>query len=118
MYKTTTAFAACICFTVSLAQANPMRPDNISAPKSTVNITAKPKATYFNLSDISIIGDLRYAYINKQQLTLNDRISGYRVARIEADYVLLIIGNTERTLYLNTPGSFKIVPSTEDSPSE
>lgn len=118
MYKIAIALAACLCLSVSIAQANPMRPDNLSAPKSTANIAAKPKAAYFNLSDISIIGDLRYVYINKQQLSLNDQISGYRIARIEADYVLLIKGNSERTLYLNTPGSFKIVPSTEDSPSE
>ncbi|MFQ3229352.1 hypothetical protein [Reinekea sp.] len=118
MFKFCIALAASFCFSVSLAQANPMRPDNMAAPKSTATTTAKPKVTYFSLSDISIIGDLRYAYINKQQLTLNDLINGYRVAQIEADYVLLIKGNSERTLYLKSPGSFKIVPSTEDYPSE
>lgn len=117
MYKIAIAITVA-CMSIASVQANPMRPDNIAAPKNMANITVKPISVSFNLTDISIIGELRYANINNKQVMLNDLINGYQVTKIDPDYVLLVKGNTHKTLYLTTPGSFKIVPSTEDFPSE
>jgi hypothetical protein len=105
---------------MSFLQANPLRPDNlVSAPKNvTKTTTVQAKPITLTLSSISITGELRYAQINNQLLAINDLISGYRVVKIESNSVLLIKGSAEKLLYLNAPGSFKIVPSTEDSPSE
>ncbi|MDN3650617.1 hypothetical protein QWZ13_17060 [Reinekea marina] len=119
MYKLmATVFLLCTALSLP-THANPMRPDNYSAPKqNTSTVVRKAKPASFSLSDIAITGDLRFATINNKTLTLNDQISGFKVTQIEAEFVVLAQGSTTRTLYLKTPGSFKIVPSTEDSPSE
>jgi hypothetical protein len=119
MFKFAIALVTTFSLTMGFCAANPMRPDNIrQSQRITPVVVTQPKTVTFNLSDISITGDLRYAYINQQRLTLNESISGYRIIEIESNYVFLKKGDSGKKLYLITPGSFTIVPSTEDSQSE
>lgn len=114
MYKHTLTF---IVFAVmSLALANPMQPD--TADQRPVN--NRQSAVYVSprypvLQAIIIVGDLKKAiFKGPQEILEGEKIAGFIVSSITPDSVTLTRGDNKKTLYLKSPGEFKLSPVNED----
>lgn len=104
-----------------LLVANPMRPDTASVAtveSAPVTKSVARQPVKLNLETIWIVADLKVATINNQTVSEGDRVSGFQVKTITADYVELVRGNESRTIYLSTAGSFEISPAQEDTNRE
>ncbi len=104
-------------FVVSLVQANPLQPDSFKPPKTTSQSSTQTTSTprLPRLQSIVIVGDVKKAIFNgSREVEEGSSISGYQVVEVTANAVTLARGNTRRTLYLKTTGTFNLSPAEEE----
>ena len=119
MFKATLIAFALLSIGVSLAQANPMRPDPAVKPSVTRSQPIQRAPRLPKLEQILIIGDYRLASFNGGiDVRLGNKISGYTVSEITADYVIVTRNNKQTKLNLDNAGVMVITPVTEEEYSE
>ncbi len=115
MSKITMLVITLVAFSLTLANANPMQPDNYRKPavSTTKKVSAAPKLP--TLTNILIIGDYQLATFNdKTELTLGETISGYQLVEIQPTYVVVLQNNKQTKLELKTTGALAITPAKEE----
>lgn len=113
---------ACIALIITASlclvpvEANPMRPDTGKpATTSTKPVQTVTQPSLPALTSTLIIGDYRVAVFTRgRERTEGQRINGYRVIRIEPDYVVVEQGNKKVTLKIKSVGALSITPASKE----